>query len=265
MMSISKSYLMMAISIVIITNFIYFQPQSYTSQLKFFEAKDVPERSGAEAEALHIVYNEAAAAFAKVVNEAEAMLKVYKEAAVASGKAEADAKAAAKRAEAAAAKAKAEGTTPAAAKAKVEADGKVIAKRAEEDAAAKTKAEAEGTAAVKRVEEEAADKELVIEILKEAGVTDEEINEYLQEIPTWSQITNLYGSKPIVLGTETCQHYRATVAKEKMVLALAGLFNTGTNAMATSLQGNIRNRFIAGQVPWWKHNFASRRYNYTGT
>ena len=156
MMSISKSYLMMAISIVIITNFIYFQPQSYTSQLKFFEANGVPERSGAEAEAMHIVYNEAAAAFAKVVNEAEAMLKVYKEAAVASGKAEADAKAAAKRAEAAAAKAKAEGTTPAAAKAKVEADGKVIAKRAEEDAAAKTKAEAEGTAAVKRVEEEAA-------------------------------------------------------------------------------------------------------------
>ena len=134
-----------------------------SSQFKVFEANGVPERSGAEAEAMHIVYNEAAAAFAKVVNEAEAMLKVYKEAAVASGKAEADAKAAAKRAEAAAkraeaaaAKAKAEGTTPAAAKAKVEADGKVIAKRAEEDAAAKTKAEAEGTAAVKRVEEEAA-------------------------------------------------------------------------------------------------------------
>ena len=94
------------------------------------------------------------------------------------------------------------------------------------------------------------DKQLVINLLKDAGVTDQEINETFLKIPTWSQITDLYGSKPIVLGTETCQHYRATVSKDNMVLGVAGLFNTGTNAMNSALQNNIRNRVISGQVPW---------------
>jgi len=61
----------------------------FSSLYKISEAKDAPERSGAEAEVMPLVYNEAAAAVTKVVDEAEAMRKVYKETAADSAEAKA--------------------------------------------------------------------------------------------------------------------------------------------------------------------------------
>ena len=73
----SRRKLLIGLSVLCTLNLIF--NVRFSSQFKISEAKDAPERSGAEAEAMPLVYNEAAAAVTKVVDEAEAMRKVYKE------------------------------------------------------------------------------------------------------------------------------------------------------------------------------------------
>jgi hypothetical protein len=75
---------------------------------------------------------------------------------------------------------------------------------------------------------ECSGKERLLEIMVRAGrnVTK---NDCLQ-LPLWSQVTSLYGEEPIIIGLETCERYRSA-KNEPPLPRVAGLFNTGTNAL----------------------------------
>jgi hypothetical protein len=83
-------------------------------------------------------------------------------------------------------------------------------------------------------------------------------------------------ARPIVLGTEGCEAMRNKYGP-KLRIAIAGMFNTGTNAIARNLQANIgipghendtdtpssdvsmnanevNRNGVDYQVPWWKHH-----------
>jgi hypothetical protein len=82
-------------------------------------------------------------------------------------------------------------------------------------------------------------KERVLELLREAGITNLD-NSTVAALPTWNEISQLYGSQsPIVYGLDTCASYRENVLEHERHAAVAGMFNTGTNAIAWSLLHNI--------------------------
>jgi hypothetical protein len=82
-------------------------------------------------------------------------------------------------------------------------------------------------------------KERVLELLREAGITNLD-NSTVAALPTWNEISQLYSSQsPIVYGLDTCASYRETVPEHERHAAVAGIFNTGTNAIAWSLLHNI--------------------------
>jgi hypothetical protein len=83
-------------------------------------------------------------------------------------------------------------------------------------------------------------------------------------------------ARPIVLGTEGCESMRIKYGP-KLRIAIAGMFNTGTNAIARNLQANIgipghendtdtpsselsmyahevNRNGVDDEVPWWKHH-----------
>ncbi len=100
-----------------------------------------------------------------------------------------------------------------------------------------------------------------------------------QKLPTQSEVSHLYGADPVVYGMETCEQFRRNVQQVRKEAAdseralptvrVAGLFNTGTNAMAVSLARNlqqnyelwndkVRSKFVRKRdqlfnVPWEKH------------
>jgi len=67
-------------------------------------------------------------------------------------------------------------------------------------------------------------------------------------------LPQIYGDGPRVLGLETCEQFRRDVPASARHWAIAGLPNTGTNALHILLRENcpIRGDF---QVPWKKHSF----------
>jgi hypothetical protein len=71
-------------------------------------------------------------------------------------------------------------------------------------------------------------REELLAILEDAGVQDIDAAS-IAKLPTWSQVTKLYGDKPVVYGLETCERFRNTILKEDASVGTAGLFNTGTN------------------------------------
>jgi hypothetical protein len=82
-------------------------------------------------------------------------------------------------------------------------------------------------------------KERVLALLREAGIVNLD-NSTVAALPTWNEISQLYGSQsPIVYGLDTCASYRDTVPQHERHAAVAGMFNTGTNAIAWSLSHNI--------------------------
>ncbi|GKZ01254.1 hypothetical protein MPSEU_001076400 [Mayamaea pseudoterrestris] len=97
------------------------------------------------------------------------------------------------------------------------------------------------------------DRESLIHILMSAGVTYLSLQE-IGSLPTWTQVSSLYGSEPLIYGLETCQAYRDTLQRHNATAAsaasgaavvepkprVAGLFNTGTNALAQSMFDNFQ-------------------------
>jgi len=85
-------------------------------------------------------------------------------------------------------------------------------------------------------------------------------------LPSWKNVTSLYGKGPYIIGTETCQAYRDMLAKRnaKPNLQIAGTYNTGTNYMSHMMRLNI-NRTLGepqinkkdaleySELPWGKH------------
>ena len=76
-------------------------------------------------------------------------------------------------------------------------------------------------------------------------------------LPKWSQVVSLYGDQPVIVGLDTCERYRSHLqAQRDGTLSIppayqnkttppyrqprvAGLFNTGTNALAQTFMLNI--------------------------
>jgi hypothetical protein len=68
----------------------------------------------------------------------------------------------------------------------------------------------------------------------------------------------------VVVGSEDCASYRARVPKRQRLLAVAGLFNTGTNLLDTHLQHNVHLTLASvWQVPWGKHRMADTKHSHT--
>eukprot|EP00590_Aulacoseira_subarctica_P005511 CAMPEP_0172423956 /NCGR_PEP_ID=MMETSP1064-20121228/19674_1 /TAXON_ID=202472 /ORGANISM="Aulacoseira subarctica , Strain CCAP 1002/5" /LENGTH=395 /DNA_ID=CAMNT_0013165595 /DNA_START=269 /DNA_END=1456 /DNA_ORIENTATION=+ len=127
-----------------------------------------------------------------------------------------------------------------------------------------------------------APKNPIVVILEKSGISI--TPELLNKISPFSQVQQMYGDKPIVLGLERCQEYRQKVDAADRLVGVAGMFNTGTNLLYDYLNKNCNNparhakyglEGIRWQVPWGKHsplsyrgrNFADKdpwAKNYTG-
>jgi len=60
-----------------------------------------------------------------------------------------------------------------------------------------------------------------------------------------------YGKGPVIYGLDSCHRYRRKVPANRRTIAIAGMPNTGTNAMYKMLKNcNVSYRW---QVPWKKH------------
>lgn len=115
-------------------------------------------------------------------------------------------------------------------------------------------------------------KEPVLALLEKAGINRTDLDAAtLEELPTWEQIQSLYYKPsvgrpdvdPIVHGLDTCEWYRKSIPVESQFFGVAGLFNTGTNALDWALSHNIEERMTRWQVPWGKHRLAQVKWNHT--
>ena len=110
------------------------------------------------------------------------------------------------------------------------------------------------------------------DILKAAGV--EITGEIRSSLPPLSDLEDMYGSEPVIIGLEKCSEFRSKYGPKEAVIAPAGMFNTGTNLLNALLQNNCviseetrnkkyifggKNPFIRYQVPWGKHQPVSWR------
>lgn len=107
------------------------------------------------------------------------------------------------------------------------------------------------------------DKEPILNILREAGIPDIE-DEKLRDLPTWTQVTRLYGDSPKIYGLDTCHEFQQHSDAAEHFVGTAGTFNSGTNLMSEYLIHNcqmtkrmekygVKNKGIRWQVPWGKH------------
>jgi hypothetical protein len=94
------------------------------------------------------------------------------------------------------------------------------------------------------------------QLFQAAGVSDQDLtNDTLAVLPhVYESMVSMYGDlrQPLIVGLDTCATYRQTVPLERRYTAVAGLFNTGTNAMEFHLEHNM-NLNSTWQVPWGKH------------
>jgi hypothetical protein len=128
-----------------------------------------------------------------------------------------------------------------------------------------------------RFRRECSDKKWALEILHSSDGIFQMNGKICQKLPTQSEVSHLYGTDPVVYGMETCEQFRKNVEQLRGTLGrravptvrVAGIFNTGTNAMAVSLARNIqqnyelwndrvrskfsRKRDRLFNVPWEKH------------
>lgn len=108
----------------------------------------------------------------------------------------------------------------------------------------------------------------ILKILREAGYDFSNATLFTPEtwksLPRWTDVMDLYG-EPKILGLETCQRYRELVANPKLrELGVAGMFDSGTNVLHSTLVLNCHNDQVDGggvlwQVPWGKHMPVSER------
>jgi len=93
------------------------------------------------------------------------------------------------------------------------------------------------------------------------GRTTCRVEDLCDQLPTWRQVTDLYGDRPVVLGMERCAAYRQTISAaggSAPHVRVAGLYNTGTHALVSALQDNYphlnhHNNNNIWDVPWGKH------------
>ena len=93
--------------------------------------------------------------------------------------------------------------------------------------------------------------------LQGVNITESE----LIDIPSWEQVTDIFGTEPVILGLENCEAYRQAVPAQNRSILPAGNFNTGTNLFPEFFHRNCAGRFPQNlmQVNWGKHNLANAR------
>ena len=72
--------------------------------------------------------------------------------------------------------------------------------------------------------------------------TKQSIQSTCQMLPTFQEITNIYSKGPVIVGLETCQTYRDLMAANPLIDPMprvAGLYHSGTNALAKTLELNL--------------------------
>lgn len=74
------------------------------------------------------------------------------------------------------------------------------------------------------LEEAVKGREPIMEILKEAGITDFDAAT-VAKLPTWDEVEALYGKGPVVYGLDTCEAFRKSIPPEEASIASAGIFN----------------------------------------
>jgi hypothetical protein len=81
------------------------------------------------------------------------------------------------------------------------------------------------------------DKVPLIEELAAAGVCPQV--EFCDQLPTWQQVTELYGDNPVVLGLETCDAYRTLINGSSPMPKLTALWNSGSTALSKTFLNNM--------------------------
>lgn len=114
----------------------------------------------------------------------------------------------------------------------------------------------------------------ILSILREAGVTDLS-RDRIEQLPTWKQVVDLYGQKPVIHNLQSCARFRETVPEVERMLGSAGMFSSGTNLVTRLLKGNCyiparlhkygvnaskEDHGMRFQVPYGKHTPHHYRY-----
>ena len=73
-------------------------------------------------------------------------------------------------------------------------------------------------------------------LIKEAGI--ELTAEMKKQLPTWTEIRQVVGSSPTILGLDSCSKFRDNVPPLERMLGASGMFNTGTNLVTHLLKQN---------------------------
>lgn len=111
------------------------------------------------------------------------------------------------------------------------------------------------------------DKGPLLDLIRDAGLEEQMDREKLERLPSWSQITSLYGDKPIIRGLNDgqCERFQKSSNASWHFVSTAGTFNTGTNLMAELLIANchmpeheklprpFKGAGVRWQVLWGKH------------
>jgi len=108
-------------------------------------------------------------------------------------------------------------------------------------------------------------RQYILDIFKEAEV---ELTPAMEaQLPTWTQVQEVVGTHPYIMGLEHCMEYQKSVPPLERMLGPAGMFNSGTNLLTHLLKRNCEipeRRQAAGpnaskesygmrwQVPWGK-------------
>jgi hypothetical protein len=116
-------------------------------------------------------------------------------------------------------------------------------------------------------------RENLYRLLSDAKVVENITQSEIDQLPLDRHIQELYGDSPIFMAASTtthrknndnhCQTFRNTIPFARRRLAVAGLFNSGTNLLETMLRNIQMIRPSLWQVPWGKHRLASVRDNHT--
>jgi hypothetical protein len=107
--------------------------------------------------------------------------------------------------------------------------------------------------------EELKEREPILSLLREAGL-DELDKETIAKLPAWKDVTDLYGTEPVIIGLETCKAFQNSGDPSNHFVTTAGAFNTGTNLMAELL---IRNCHMPARQR--KYGWKNRGVRWQGT
>jgi hypothetical protein len=83
------------------------------------------------------------------------------------------------------------------------------------------------------------DKKHILDMLVDANIKPEDLDpQTLRDLPTWKEVTDLYGDEPRIYGLDQCQVFQEHSDRADHFVSTAGTFNSGTNLMAELLIAN---------------------------